>query len=67
MQLAKHNGVIWVPGHERIDGNERADQLAKLGSERPFTGPEPTCDISLGVAKKVVRDWTFSDHRKHWD
>jgi hypothetical protein len=44
-----------VPGHEGIFGNETADQLAKMGSEHPFIGPEPACGISFGVAKKVVR------------
>jgi hypothetical protein len=44
-----------------------ADQLAKLGSERPFIGPEPTCSISMGVAKKAVKDWRNRDHRKYWD
>jgi ribonuclease HI len=48
--------LIWVPGHEGIVGNEMADQLARTGSERPLTGREPACDISNGVAKKVVRD-----------
>jgi ribonuclease HI len=47
-----------VPGHESIEGNETADQLANLGSECPFTGPEPACDISAGIAKKAVRDRT---------
>jgi hypothetical protein len=44
-----------------------ADQLDKLGCERPFIGPEPACSISMGVSKKAVRDWTFRDHRKHWE
>jgi hypothetical protein len=44
-----------------------ADQLAKLGSEHPFIGLEPAYCISMGVAKKVVRDWTIRDNRKHWD
>jgi hypothetical protein len=39
-----------------------ADQLAKLGSECPFIGPEPACGISEGNAKKAVRDWTNRDH-----
>jgi hypothetical protein len=55
-----------VPGHEGIVGNETADQLARTGSEHPFTGPEPSCGISFGVAKKVVRDWMKRNH-KHWE
>jgi hypothetical protein len=51
--------LIWVPGHEGIVGNETADQLSKTGSEHPFIGPEPACGISVGVAKKAVRDWTI--------
>jgi hypothetical protein len=56
-----------MPGHEGIDGNDMADQLAKLGSECPFKRPEPACGISMGVSKKAVMDWTIRGHRKHWD
>jgi ribonuclease HI len=45
-----------VPGHEGIVGNENADLLAKTGSEHPFIGPEVACGISIGFAKKAVRD-----------
>jgi hypothetical protein len=44
--------------------HETIDQLARTGSEHPFTGPEPACGISTGVAKKVVRDWTERNHKK---
>jgi hypothetical protein len=32
--------------------------------EHPFTGPEPACGISIGVAKKAVRDWMKGNHKK---
>jgi hypothetical protein len=44
-------------------GKETANELAKLGSECPFIGPELAFGISVGVAKKVVRDWTNRDHK----
>jgi ribonuclease HI len=49
VQLAKHNSIqlVWAPGNKGIVGNETADQLAKLGSECPFIGPEPACSISV--------------------
>jgi hypothetical protein len=52
-----------VPGHEGIDGNETADQLARTGSENPLIRPEPACGISIGAAKKAVRDWTNGNQK----
>jgi hypothetical protein len=56
--------LVWVPGHEGI---ETADQVARTGSEHPFTGPEPAYGISIGAAKKAVRDWTDRNHKKYWE
>jgi hypothetical protein len=44
-----------------------ADQLARTGSEHLFIGPEPACSISIGVAKKAIRDWMNRNHMKHWE
>jgi hypothetical protein len=30
-------------------------------------GPEPACGISVGIAKRAVRDWTSRDHKKYWE
>ncbi|XP_054015812.1 uncharacterized protein LOC128896474 [Hylaeus anthracinus] len=41
--LARNNKVKiqWLPGHNGIMGNERADSLANKGSDEPPIGPEP--------------------------
>jgi hypothetical protein len=44
-----------------------ADQLARTGSEHLFTERQPACSISIGVAKKAVRDWTNRNHKKYWE
>jgi hypothetical protein len=50
-----------------IVGNETADQPVRTGSENLFIGPEPACGISIGVAKRAVRDWTDRNHKKYWE
>jgi hypothetical protein len=67
--MVKHNRVqmIWVIGHSDTEGNETANQLARLGSERPFIGPGPACNISGGVAMKAVRKWTHKHTKKYWE
>ena len=40
-----------------MERNEKADELAKLGSSTPLMGPEP----ALGVTKTMVRE-----NIRHW-
>jgi hypothetical protein len=56
-----------VPGHDGIAGNETADQLARIGAEHLFTGPEPACGISFRVAKRAVKDWMNRKHIIQWE
>jgi hypothetical protein len=39
--------------------------MARTGSENPFIGPEPACGISVGIAKKAVRNWANRNHKKY--
>jgi hypothetical protein len=56
-----------VLGHRGIGGNEIANQLARLGAEDPFTGPEQACRALAGVPEKAVRDWIIRNHKKYWE
>jgi hypothetical protein len=49
---------FFLPGYMGTEGNETACQFARLGSEFLFIKPEPSCDISSGISKKSIRDWT---------
>jgi len=58
LMLALRGGGGEMPGHMRINRNEIAHQLAKLGSSLPLVGPEPALDIYAKVADGVMRGWT---------
>lgn len=67
-RLARVNQVTicWVPGHEGIDGNEKADILAKSGAESSFVGPEPAVGISRDTCKLEIRNWLEKEHLEKW-
>jgi Ribonuclease HI len=67
-ELATHNSVqlLWVPEHESILGNERADELAKKDEDTPFTGPEPILGLRFSVVKRAIGDWMERKHIECW-
>lgn len=68
-QLTERNTVnlYWVPGHSGIEGNEKADELARIGSTMSFTGPEPFCGVSMCALKLELRDWERKQVLRNWN
>ena len=66
--LGRHNNLtlMWVPGHQGITGNERADELAKTGGVEQFIGPEPALGLPLGGLRNALDRWTATRHAQHW-
>ena len=68
-KLAMKNQVnlYWVPGHCGIEGNEKADLLARQGSSTNFVGPEPFCGISPSALKAELGEWEKATIKANWD
>ena len=68
-KLVSHNNAVtiyWVPGHFDVMGNERADLLAREGSNRPPYGPEPLVPIPYSSLKRTVGAWIQTEHNRVW-
>ena len=59
--------ICWVPGHSGIEGNEKADELARLGSSTQMLGPEPFCGISWSTVKSEISSWITVLRKQYWD
>lgn len=68
-QLASRNEVTlyWVPGHCGIEGNEKADSLARQGSESNFIGPEPFCGVPECSLRAEIKSWEMSMVESNWN
>ena len=62
--LGKDNNVTiaWTQGHTGIQGNEKANILAKSGSALNCSGPEPFISIPYASCRAAIKDWSV----KRW-
>lgn len=67
-QLSSSNRTVigWVPGHAGIDGNEKADELARLGASTPLNGPEPFIGIPKSTVKNIIKEWVNQESNHLW-
>ena len=67
--LSRDNFVTltWVPGHSGVPGNEKADELARNGSNSKFVGPEPAVARYAGLVKSLVKNETKRLHQERWE
>ena len=66
--LGKDNDVTiaWTPGHTGIQGNEKADILAKAGSALNCLGPEPFISIPYASCRAAIKDWSVKRWLTSW-
>jgi len=55
------------PVHSRVEGNEKADKLARFGSSKPFIGSEPVFGTSLSGAKQQIKSWMIQKTNERWN
>lgn len=54
--------VLWVPGHQNIEGNDVADDLA--GFSETFEGFEPRLGTPKSTGKQFIYHWLKTEHKK---
>lgn len=58
--------IIWVPAHSNIEGNVRADALAKMGASQIASGPEPFLPINEKRCRNACNRWLQERSNERW-
>ena len=58
--------LCWIPAHKGLQGNERADTLAKLGGKLPLDNRTPHTAIPHALIKASIRESTYKQWQQEW-
>lgn len=64
--LRNQIALVWVPGHSGVEGNERADEMARVGSSTLAYGPDPQIPIPQSLCVRALKDWLKGKHAERW-
>jgi ribonuclease HI len=67
-ELAQFSAITvkWVPGHQGIQGNEDADELARRGAEEMLIGPEPATACAVDLPSNQIKGWLRQTSQTYW-
>ena len=59
--------LVWIPAHKGYEGNERADVLAKKGSEESDPDRLLTIGVPPATLRAAIREWMYKEWGNEWE